>query len=363
METDEGLLGYGEATVSLSTMPVAAAIREMSHLCIGKDPRHIHALWETLYKALYLAEGQVQRAAMGGIEMACWDILGKSLNAPVYQLLGGRCRDGIRAYANGWYQGPRDAGFLAERATQVVEMGYTALKFDPFGRAYRTMTRDEEQHSLALVRAVREAIGSSVDLIIEAHDRFTVSTAIRIGQQLAEFAPLWYETPVHSSDIDDLVAVARSVPVPLGVGERFTTQREFAALLKHEIIDILQPETIDLGGVWAAREVCSLGTAHNAVVAIHNARGPICTTVNCHLDLTLTNFLIQEFFDNFNEDWTRSLVRGTPTFKDGYLYVSDRPGFGLEVDEEIAQAHPYGENNFLRLFEEGWETRRGGSKS
>lgn len=360
VETDEGITGYGEATVGLSTLPVEAAVRELTHLCVGKNPYRIHALWDALYKALYLAEGQVQRAAMGGIEMACWDILGKSLSTPVYQLLGGKCRDGIRAYANGWYQGPRDPAFLAERAAQVVAMGYTALKFDPFGRAYRTMAREEEKHALHLLRAVREAIGDSVDLIIEAHDRFTVSTAIRIGQQLAEFVPLWYETPVLSSDIDDLVAVARAVPVPVGVGERFTTQREFASLLKHEVIDVLLPETIDLGGVWATREVCSLASAHNAVIAIHNARGPICTTVNCHLDLTLTNFLIQEFFDDFNEDWTRALVRGTPEFKDGYLYVSDRPGFGFELDEEIAKAHPYSESNFLRLFEEGWETRRGG---
>ena len=362
VKTDEGLTGYGEATVGLSTLPVEAAVRELTHLCIGKNPCQIHALWDALYKALYLPGGQVQRAAMGGIEMACWDILGKSLGAPVYQLLGGKCRDGIRAYANGWYQGPRDSAFLAERAAQVVALGYTALKFDPFGRAYRTMTREEEKRALHLIRVVREAIGDSVDLIIEAHDRFTVSTAIRIGQRLAEFTPLWYETPVLSSDIDDLVAVARAVPVPVGVGERFTTQREFASLLKHEVIDVLSPETIDLGGVWATREVCSLASAHNAVIAIHNARGPICTTVNCHLDLTLTNFLIQEFFDDFNEDWTRALVRGTPELKDGYLYVSDRPGFGLELDEEIAKAHPYSESNFLRLFEEGWETRRGGRR-
>ena len=359
VETDEGIVGYGEATVGLNALPVEAAIREISHLCLGWDPRNIQAIWHHLHKAMYLTEGQIQHAAIAGIEIACWDILGKSLDTPVYQLVGGKCREALRAYANGWYRGPRDRAFYAERARQVVEMGYTALKFDPFGKAHHTLAKREERLSVELVRAVREAVGEDVDLIIEVHDRFTVSTAIRVSKLLEEFDILWLEAPVLSSDIEDLLAVAQASPIPVGVGERFSTQREFAQLLKHEIIDTLLPETLDLGGFWPTREVTGLANMHNAVVAPHNARGPICTAVNCHLDLTIPNFLIQETFSDFNEEWTRDLVRGAPEVKNGYLHVNDRPGFGIELDEVLAAKYPYHPGNFMRLFEDGWEQRLG----
>ncbi|MEX2536961.1 MAG: mandelate racemase/muconate lactonizing enzyme family protein [Trueperaceae bacterium] len=363
VETDEGITGYGEATVGLNSLPVEAAIREIAHLCLGKDPRNIHALWDLLYKAMNLTEGQVQKAAMAGIEIACWDILGKSLNTPVYQLLGGRMRTEIRAYANGWYRGERDPAAFAEMAAEVVSRGYTALKFDPFGASFQTISAREEKLSIDIVRAVKEAVGEGVDIIIEAHDRFTVQSAIRIGHQLAEFSPLWYEAPVLSTDIEDLVAVARAVPVPVGVGERFTSQREFTRLLAHNVIDIINPETIDIGGLWPTREVAAIANANNAVVAIHNARGPICSAANCHLDLTLPNLLIQETFQDFNDPWTRDVVVGTPELQDGYLRVSDRPGLGIELNEDVAKEHPYSPGNFMRLFESGWETRFGSNKA
>lgn len=362
VETDEGICGLGEATVGLNTLPAESAVREIRHLCIGWDPRDIHALWDHLYKSMYLAEGQIQRAAMAGIEIACWDILGKSLGVPVYQLLGGKCRDGgIRAYANGWYRGPRDPAFFAERAQAVVEMGYTALKFDPFGRAHRTLPKEEERRSFALIEAVKSAIGDSADIIIEGHDRFTVSTAIRIGKRLEDYEPLWFEAPILSTDIDGLVEVAEAIPVPIGVGERFQTLGQFAKLLAHRRIDVVTPEMIDMGGLWPTREVASIAGAHQALVAIHNARGPIATAVNCHIDVTLPNFLIQETFEDFNEDWTRELILGAPKVHRGYLHVSDAPGFGIELNEALAAKHPYSPRYFLRLFEEGWERRLEGN--
>lgn len=357
--TDEGITGLGEGSLGLNTLPVEAAVREIRHLCIGKDPRDVQAIWTHLYKSLYLVEGQVQHAAIAAIEIACWDILGKSLGVPLYRLFGGPQRDGIRAYANGWYKGPRDPAYFAKAATEVVAMGYTALKFDPFGPGFRLLSREEEELSLAIVAAVREAVGPAVDVIIEAHDRFLVTTAIRIGQRLEEFNVLWYEAPTISSDIEDVVQVARAVRVPLGIGERFTTPREFSRLLQHEIVDYLLPETLDLGGAIPTRSVIGMADAHNAVVAIHNARGPVVSALNCHLDKAMSNFLIQETFHDFNEPWTHEVVRGHPEIRDGQLWVSDRPGLGLELDEEIAQAHPYSPTNFMRFFQSGWERRFG----
>src|SRR5579884_837196 len=171
--TDEGIVGIGEATGGLSTKPNEAAVHELKPLYLGQDPRDVHALWDRMHKGLFLG----QNAAMSGIEMACWDILGKSLDVPVWRLLGGRQRPRIRAYANGWYQGPRDPTFFGERAAAVVALGYTALKFDPFGTAYRFIERDELRRAMAIVGAVRAAVGESVDILIEGHDRFSVSTA------------------------------------------------------------------------------------------------------------------------------------------------------------------------------------------
>ena len=174
VETDAGITGLGEATGGLRTQPTVAGIEEIKHLVIGKDPRHIHAIWNDLYLAGFLHVNK----EIAGIEMACWDILGRSLDVPVHTLLGGKMRDSVRVYANGWYSGPRTPEGFADRAKVVTGRGYTALKFDPFGDAYLTMSKRESREAEALVEAVRDAVGPDVDILIEAHDRFSVSQAI-----------------------------------------------------------------------------------------------------------------------------------------------------------------------------------------
>lgn len=352
--TDEGLTGLGEATGGLSTKPGEAEVHELARFLIGEDPLHPEAMWQKLYKGTFLNTS----VAMNAIEIACWDILGKSLDAPVWRLLGGKQHPRLRVYANGWYQGPRDPGFFAEAAARVKEMGYTALKFDPFGAAYRFFDAAEERRSLAIVRAVREAVGDGVDLLIEGHDRFSVSTAIRIGKQLEEFRPMWFETPVMSTDIAATVAVARAISVPVATGERFERLAEFVELLGHRLVDIVQPETLKIGGISGARKAAAIAEGAEAFVASHQAQSPLNTAINAHIHASIPNFLIQECFDDFLVPWARDLFTGVPRVVDGYLEVPDRPGIGVELDEEACAAHPYGENNFLRLFEGGWETRR-----
>ncbi len=353
--TDEGITGIGEATGGLSTKPNEAAVHELRPLYIGEDPRDVVALWERLYKGLYLD----QNAAMAGIEMACWDILGKTLNVPVWRLLGGQTRPRIRAYANGWYQGPRDPRFFAERAREVVAMGYTALKFDPFGDAYRFISGDELRRSLAIVGAVREAVGEGIDLLIEAHDRFSVSTAIEIGRALAEFKPFWYETPVMSSEIEALAEVARAVPVRVVAGERSARKGDFARLLHTRVIDVVQPEILHCGGVMGLTRVAALAEAYEAFVAPHNAQSPFTTVVNSHVGIVLPNMLIQECFDDFLVPWSRRIMSGTVRIVDGYIEAPDGPGFGVSLNEAEMAKYPYAERNFLRLFQPGWERRTG----
>jgi len=295
---------------------------------------------------------------MNAIEIACWDILGKSLGVPVWQLLGGKQRPSLRVYANGWYQGPREPGFFAEAATRVKEMGYTALKFDPFGSAYRFFDAAEERLSLAIVRAVREAVGDEVDICVEGHDRFSVSTAIRIGRQLEEFHPMWFETPVMSTDIAATVEVARAIKVPVATGERFNRLSQVIELVAHRAVDIVQCETLHMGGISGTRKAAAVAEAAEASVALHQAQSPLNTAINAHIHASLANFLIQECFDDFLVPWAHEIMHGVPRVKAGYLEPSDAPGLGVELDEEEMARHPYGQDYFLRLFDDGWESRK-----
>ncbi len=352
--TDEGLVGIGEATGGMSAKPNEAQVQELARFVIGEDPLQPERLWQRMYKGLFLGVN----VAMNAIEIACWDILGKSLGAPVWKLLGGKQRPRLRVYANGWYQGPRDPGFFAEAAARVVEMGYTALKFDPFGSAYRFLSPQEERLSLKIVEAVRRAVGDDVDLCIEGHDRFSVSTAIRIGHALAEYRPMWFETPVMSTDIAATVEVARAVPVPVATGERFNRLGQFHDLLSHGAVDIVQPETLAIGGISGARKAAALAEAAEAFVALHQAQSPFNTAVNAHIHASLPNFLIQECFDDFLVPWAREIMHGVPPVVAGHIEPSDAPGLGVELDEAEMAKHPYGPDNFMRLFEDGWELRR-----
>jgi len=355
--TDSGLIGWGDATTGLSTQPVTAAVREIKRLCVGQDALAIEALYDRVFKALYLTANGILLSALGGITTACWDILGKSSKLPLYQLLGGRVHDKLRAYANGWYTGGRTPEAFADGAAAVVERGYTALKFDPFGANYRFMSNRERSLSLDLVEAVRDRVGEDVDLIIEAHDRFTVPEAVRLAGELQPYSPLGLEAAVWSEDIEALRQVAASSPIRIMAGERFCTPRQFDDLCAGGLFDIVQPEYVELGGISRLRDVAGIADAHGASLAPHNARCPISTAVNVHFMTATRNAYIQETFDDFHVPWARDLFVGVPEVKDGYFTVSDRPGLGIEVNEALFEQHPYSEHFFMNLFAEGWEKR------
>ena len=353
VDTDDGYRGIGEATGGLSTQPTVAAVEEVKHLVIGRDPRDIHAIWNELYLAGFL---NVNRE-MAGIEMACWDILGRSLGVPVHRLLGGKVRDDIRVYANGWYSGPRTPEGFAEKASEVVGRGYTALKLDPFGTAYLSLSREETREIQALLRAVREAVGDDVEIMIEAHDRFSVGAAIEIGNWLEEFEVTWFETPVLSNDVDALIEVAKRVPVRVIAGERMHELHDFARFLNANVTDIINPEPLGVGGVWRTLQIAGMARAHHAQLAPHNAESPLKTMIALHIDAVTPNIYIQECFDDFLEPWVSDVLHGFERTKHGKLRIPETPGFGVELDETEAAKHPYGKSNFLRMFKPGWERR------
>lgn len=357
VQTDEGLVGWGDATTPMTYKPVVAAIDEIGKLCVGRDPLQIERLWEALFTTLYLPDDGTLLSALAGIETACWDLLGKSLHVPLHQLLGGRVHDGIKAYANGWYNGPREAAGFAEKAAEVVARGYLALKFDPFGSAFRTLDPQERAKSLAIVRAVREQVGDAVDLMIEVHDRLTPAEAIRICRELEEFRPLWVEAPVWSIDTAALKAVVEATPLRIVAGERLTNLGDFADLLATRRMDIVQPEYVELGGIHRLRQVAALAEAYQGMIAPHNARCPISTAVNVQVDAATRNVFIQETFDDFHVGWAKELFDGIPAVKDGHFVIPDGVGIGVDVSEKAIKKHPPGERNYMNLFRAGWEQR------
>ena len=240
---------------------------------------------------------------------------------------------------------------------QVVASGYTALKFDPFGAGWRVQERREEDLSIAIVAAVREAVGADVDLMIEAHCRFSAATALRIADRLAEHRPAWLEEPVAHHHLGSMVEVARRSPVPIATGESLTSLSQFADLLSHDAVHILQPEPLFLGGLWRTQQLAAMADAHYAVIAPHSAQGPICSAISMQLGASVPNFYIQESFDEFNAPWSRQIVDHPVLPVGGYVEVSTRPGLGIDLDWDRLTEHPYERQHQIRLFKSGWERR------
>lgn len=357
VDTDEGIHGVGEGSLNGFSATVETAVHELRDAYIGLDPSQVELLLQRMVRDVYTEGGQIHMAAVSAIEVACWDIVGKSLGKPVHELLGGKVRDRVRVYANGWYRTDRTPETFAAAARDVAGRGYTALKFDPFGGAWRVQERREEDLSIAIVEAVRDGVGPDVDLMIEGHERFSVSTALRIADRLVEFRPAWFEEPVHHQQIGAMVEVARRSPVPIATGESFTSLGQFADLLAHDVVHILQPEPLYLGGLWRTRQVAAMADAHHAVVAPHNAQGPVCSAIAVTLGACTPNFYVQESFDEFNASWTQEIVDRPIVPKDGYVDIPAGPGLGIELDWERLAAHPYERANLLHLFEPGWERR------
>jgi galactonate dehydratase len=357
VSTDEGIHGVGEGTINYFARTVETAIHELAPFVIGMDPFQVETISQRLIRDVYGDGGQLHMCAVSAIELALWDIIGKACNQPVYNLWGGQCHPKLRAYANGWYRGPRTPESFAAKAKHVAGRGYTALKFDPFGSAWRILPRADFDLAVDIIRAVRDAVGPSVDLLIEGHCRFNVPTAIEFAEAIHEFRPMWFEEPVPHTNTNAMIEVARRSPVPIATGESLFNKQQFAELLKHDAVSILQPEPLNLGGLFATRKICDMIDAHFGMVAPHSAQGPVCSAACVQLNASLPNFLIHEIFDEFNEPWEEEIVTHPVKVVDGYIDVPDRPGLGIDLNIEEILRHPYKAENYLPLFKPGWEKR------
>ncbi len=360
VDTDQpGLYGVGEGTLNGFARTVEAAIHELAPLFEGMDPFQIETIYQRMARDVYSEGAQIHMNAVAAIEIACWDIIGKELGRPIYDLLGGRYHESLPAYANGWYQGERTTEAFAEKAKDVVARGYKGLKFDPFGAAWRTMTPADRRLSVDIVGAVRDAVGPDVQIMVEGHRRFSVSEAVVIAEEIKQFEPTWFEEPTDHTKVNATVEVARHTSVPIATGESFSTTHQFAELLQHNAVHILQPDPHNLGGILKTRFVCAMVDAHYGVIAPHQAQGPLATAACVQIDACTPNLLVQELFDEYNVDWERELVTKPVEVIDGRIQIPKEPGLGTDLNWVECEKHPHETSNFLPLFQPGWERREG----
>ncbi len=358
---NDGSVGYGEVyAASFSPTVVDAMVRDVfDRYVLDTDPFRIEHLFRRAYSAGYSQRSDLSlMAVLSGLEIALWDIVGKALDKPVHALLGGKVHERLRAYT---YLYPRagdtadvyaDADLAARRAVDMLDLGFTAIKFDPCGPYTAYDPRQPEiavlEHAAEFTHTIRDAVGSRCDLLFGTHGQFTAAAAIRLARRLESADPMWFEEPVPPENMEAMARVARATTIPVATGERLAGKHEFARLLDLEAAAILQPALGRVGGILEAKKIAAIAEAHYCQIAPHLYCGPIEAAANIQLDACSPNFLIQECILDFG-GFYGEIVGNAIHFEDGYLAVPDGPGLGVSLDESLAAAHPW-EGSDLHLM-------------
>jgi len=352
LTTDTGLTGWGECYAS-SVGPEAMkpVIRDVfdRHMA-GENPENIELMFRRAYSSGFTQRPDLTvMGAFSGLEIACWDILGKDRDRPVHALLGGRMNDRIRAYTYLYPLPHHDMAefwtspeLAAESAAEMVRRGYTAIKFDPAGpytmRGGHMPAMTDISLSVTFCKAIRGAVGDKADLLFGTHGQFNTAGAIRLGQALEPYAPLWFEEPTPPDNIEDMARVARNVRIPVATGERLTTKSEFATVLRTGAAEILQPALGRAGGIWEMKKVAAIAEVFNAQMVPHLYAGPVEWAANIQLATSIPNILLAESIETPFHD---ALIKGTLRVEDGFIIPPEASGLGIVVDEDLARAHPY----------------------
>ncbi len=355
--TDSGIEGVGEVySATFGPHLVARMIEDVvQRHVIGQDPFRIERLWRNVYGAGYTLRPDVTvMGVLSGVEMACWDIIGKEVDKPVYQLLGGQVHERLRTYS---YLYPNDdedpAAFYAnpelsaQRAAEYVGQGFTAVKCDPAGPytvydPHQPSLQDIER-SVAFMRCLREAVGSRADLLFGTHGQFTTAGAIRLARQLEPYDPLWFEEPTPPDNPAEMGRVARHTSIPIATGERLTTKYEFAAVLEHHAASILQMALGRVGGLLEAKKIAGMAETRYAQIAPHLYCGPIEGAANIQISTCSPNFLILESIQQWG-GFHAHILEKPIRWEQGYVIPPVEPGLGVCLDERVALAHPYDDN-------------------
>lgn len=346
VDTDTGITGWGECyTQSDRDQSIVVHVQQLARYLVERDPFHIKHFTYMAYHDFAGKRGAMDLfSAISGLELALWDIVGKQLGVPVYNLLGGPCRDRIRVYANGWYGGAKTPDDYAEKAHAVVQRGFTAMKFDPFPGPWRThISRRAEQQAVATVKAVRDAVGPDIDLLIEVHRRLAPMHAVRIARQMEAFEPFWYEEPTSARNLDALAECRRDIRLPIVTGEELYTKAEFRQVFEMQAADIINPDVCNCGGLLELKEIAAMAEPYGVIVSPHNYNSTtIGLAATVQVSACIPNFLITEYFVNF-EDRAQEVAVQPFEVKNGYIPLPEGPGLGLELRQEVLETYPYRE--------------------
>ncbi|MGD9891456.1 MAG: mandelate racemase/muconate lactonizing enzyme family protein [Dehalococcoidia bacterium] len=346
VDTDAGISGWGECyTQSDRDQSIIPHITQLGRYLTGRDPHQIKHFTFMAYHDYAGKRGAMEfYSALSGIEQALWDIVGKAAGQPVYNLLGGACRTKIRVYANGWYHGAKDPDTLARLAEETVKRGHRALKFDPFPGPWRThIDRSVEEAAIENVRAVREAVGPDVEILVEVHRRLAPMHAVRIAERMEEFRPFWFEEPVSARNLDALATAAHAIRLPVVTGEELYTKAEFREVFEKQAAEIINPDVCNTGGILELKEIAAMAEPYLVVVSPHNYNSTtIGLAATLQVAACIPNFLITEYFVNFRPRGDE--ISAQPfVVQDGSIDLPTGPGLGLELREDVMARYPYRE--------------------
>jgi galactonate dehydratase len=353
IETDAGIYGWGEATNWPGSPLVEAACRHVGQFLCGQDARRIDYLWTKTYRDMHwLGQAGPLLSAISAVDIALWDIRGKALAAPVYDLLGGAYRRKVQLYANYWFTGgghtPED---YAEQARETVAQGFTALKFDPFAHVHygygddlsenNSLTESQKQLALDMVRAVARAVGPDTAIAIETHAFLNGPTAVEMARRLAElrFNCMWYEEPALPEFPDAIADIRGRIPLPVCVGERLHSRYMLRGVLERRAADIVMPDITRCGGISEMRKMANLAETYNVPIAPHNPNGPLSTIASAHVMASVPNFFRQEFMVK-DVSWRDECLSHPLPIEQGYFVLPERPGLGFDIDETVLERHP-----------------------
>lgn len=342
--TDEGVHGVGEATLEMRELTVAQACQELERYLVGRDPLACEAFWHDAYRDAYWRGGVVLMSALAGVEMALWDIKGKVLGVPVWQLLGGKVRDRVPCYANGWFAPAVTPDEFAAKAKEAVAQGFRGLKWDPFGSAYMNIDKRSLKQAMDCVEAVVAAVGPEVDILIEGHGRFNVPTAVRIGHQLEEYDITWFEEPIPPDNPRGMLEVKERVRVPIAGGERLYSRWDFRDYLNLGCADYIQPDVSHVGGIGQLRKIAAMAETYHRAICPHNPSGPVANAATLQLAACTPNFFLLETMAT-DVPYRSEICNERLAFVDGCIVIPDAPGLGIEINDAAIAAHPYTPHN------------------
>jgi galactonate dehydratase len=356
LEADNGLVGWGECYTQLDRdRSTEHLVHELARYVVGTSPFTTKHFLQMVYDDFSARRGSMDLyCAASGLEQAMWDLCGKKLGVPVYDMLGGPCRPRIRVYANGWYGGCRTPEDLARAAREVKALGFRALKFDPFPGPWRLwIDRAAEEQAVANVRAVREAVGDEVDVLVEGHRRLAPAVATSVGKQLAALRPFWYEEPVPPENLPGLAEVRRDTGLRIVTGEALYTKAAFRDVFEQRVADIINPDVANCGGILELKEIAAMAEPYMVAVAPHNYNSTtVALAASVQAAAVMPNFLILEYFLNFEATGREVAVKPLEV-KDGAIELPTAAGLGIELDEAELTRRPYREAPPRKLA--GWE--------